>query len=136
GPLCGLYANATCRYPRVARKCFRVAVQPRSARAGSVMPKEYDAHQAADVAAASSRMSMPQPPIAPRRDHLVESPHGNRTDPYYWLRDDERSNPEVIQHLEAENAYTEALLAPGKALIDDLYREIVARLKPDESSAP
>lgn len=79
---------------------------------------------------------MPQPPIAPRRDHLVESPHGNRTDPYYWLRDDERSNPEVIQHLEAENAYTEALLAPGKALIDDLYREIVARLKPDESSAP
>ena len=39
-------------------------------------------------------------------------PRALRPDPYYWLRDDTRSQPEVLAHLAAENAYTEAMLAP------------------------
>jgi oligopeptidase B len=36
------------------------------------------------------------PPIAAVRPYTVKSPNGTRIDPYYWLRDDERSNPEVL----------------------------------------
>jgi len=76
------------------------------------------------------------PPVAASRPHSVESPNGIRTDPYYWLRDDSRSVPEVIAHLEAENAYTKRMLAPVQPLIDELFDEIVARVKPDDASVP
>ena len=49
----------------------------------------------------------PPQPIARQREHLSVW-HGEKVnDPYYWLRD--KSNPEVIKYLEAENAYTEAM---------------------------
>lgn len=44
-------------------------------------------------------------------------PPVERVDDLFWLRDDERKNPEVIEHLEAENAYTEAHLAHVKPLV-------------------
>jgi oligopeptidase B len=53
-------------------------------------------------------------PVAPRRPHEVVSPHGTRQDPYYWLRDDERKNADVMAYLDAENAYTTAVLAPAR----------------------
>jgi oligopeptidase B len=74
------------------------------------------------------------PPQADIRAHVVASPHGNRVDPYYWLRDDERRDPAVLAYLEAENAYKERHLAGP--LREVLYREIVARLKPDDASVP
>ena len=41
--------------------------------------------------------------------------HGDtRVDPYYWMND--REDPEVIQYLEEENAYTQEVLAPTKKL--------------------
>ena len=43
----------------------------------------------------------PDPPLAaPCRPHTVASPHGERTDPYYWLRDDDRRDGEVLAYLE------------------------------------
>ena len=41
------------------------------------------------------------PPVAGQRPFAIESPHGSRTDEYYWLRDDTRRNPEVLGYLEA-----------------------------------
>jgi oligopeptidase B len=76
------------------------------------------------------------PPIAAARMHRVAGPHGVREDPYYWLRDDERRDPDILAHLAAETAYAETVLAPHKALIDGLYQEIVARLKQDDSTVP
>src|ERR1700686_1853591 len=76
------------------------------------------------------------PPVAAVRAHPVASPHGVRTDPYYWLRDDERANPEVLAYLAAENAYRENSMSQAKPFEDALYREIVARLKQDDSSVP
>lgn len=76
------------------------------------------------------------PPIADRRPYTVESPQGDRIDPYYWLRDDSREDPEMLAHLEAENAYTEAKLAPYSELRETLYQEIVGRLKSDDASPP
>jgi oligopeptidase B len=76
------------------------------------------------------------PPVAAIRPHVVASPHGERIDPYYWLRDDERTNPEVLAYLAAENAYRERCSAPLKPFENALYEEIVARLKQDDSTVP
>jgi oligopeptidase B len=70
------------------------------------------------------------------RPHRVASPHGERDDHFYWLRDDTRSDPEMLGYLRAENEYTDAMLAPVKPLIDRLYEEIVARIKQDDSTVP
>ena len=77
-----------------------------------------------------------KPPVAERRPHDVGSPHGTRTDPYYWLRDDERKRADVIAYLDAENAYTEHVLAPVKGLEETLFAELRARVKEDDSSVP
>jgi oligopeptidase B len=76
------------------------------------------------------------PPVAALRPHEVTSHYGARTDPYYWLRDDERTNPEVLAYLAMENAYRERCMAAAKPLENALYEEIVARLKQDDSSVP
>ena len=77
-----------------------------------------------------------RPPIATPRPYEVASPYGVRTDPYYWLRDDDRQNPDVLAYLEAENAYRRRRVEELQPLEDSLYREIVARLKQDDSSVP
>jgi oligopeptidase B len=82
--------------------------------------------------AASSHVA----PRAVRRSHAVQSSNGVRDDPYYWLRDDSRSNAEVLAHLRAENAYADAVLAPLRSLIETLYVEMVGRLKQDDASVP
>jgi len=76
------------------------------------------------------------PPVAAVRPHTVASPHGDRVDPYYWLRDDERADPQVLAYLRAENAYTDAQMRALKPLEDTLFEEIVARLQQDDASVP
>ncbi|HEY2679143.1 MAG TPA: S9 family peptidase [Steroidobacteraceae bacterium] len=78
----------------------------------------------------------PKPPIAAVRPHAVASPYGVRLDPYYWLRDDERTDGEVLAYLKSENAYREGSMAHAKALEDALFDEIIARLKQDDSTVP
>ena len=78
----------------------------------------------------------PAPPVADRRPHAVPSPNGPRSDPFFWLRDDARANPDVLAYLHAENAYREACLADLKPLENSLYEEIIARLKQDDATVP
>lgn len=78
----------------------------------------------------------PAPPIAERRPHEVVAPAGTRVDDYYWLRDDERKDPDVLRYLERENAYTDAIVAPVKELREQIYNEIIARIKKDDASVP
>ena len=79
--------------------------------------------------------SSPTPPVAVQKPHTVKGPV-NRDDPYYWLRDDTRKNPEMLAYLNAENAYADAVLAPLKPVEAKLYSEIVGRIKQDDSSVP
>jgi oligopeptidase B len=84
--------------------------------------------------------SQPLPP-APRaepRAFEVKSRHGSRTDEYHWLRDDdaEQKRPEVLAVLEAENAYTEAVMAPLAGLREKLVAEMRGRIREDESTPP
>ncbi len=77
---------------------------------------------------------MPDPPIAKVELFELEK-HGHvRTDPYYWLK--ERENPDVVAYLEAENAYTEAVMAHTRDLQEALFEEITARIKQDDASVP
>src|SRR5690349_2337072 len=78
----------------------------------------------------------PRPPIAAVRPHPVASPNGTRNDPYYWLRDDSRKSEEVLGYLRAENAYTDAMLAPTAALQEKIYREITGRIEETDQSVP
>ena len=61
--------------------------------------------------------------------------HGDiRVDNYFWLR--ERENPDVIAYLNAENAYTEKMMAPMKGLQGILFDEMKGRIKQEDQSAP
>ncbi len=61
--------------------------------------------------------------------------HGDiRIDNYYWLND--RENPEVIDYLNAENAYYEAKTAHTKQFQEDLFEEMKSRIKEDDESVP
>ncbi|MEJ2190128.1 MAG: S9 family peptidase, partial [Acidobacteriota bacterium] len=57
-----------------------------------------------------------------------------RIDDYYWLR--ERDNPQVMDYLDAENAYTDAMMAGTQALQEELFEELKNRIQPDESTVP
>ncbi len=78
----------------------------------------------------------PTPPIAKKEPRVFELHGDQRVDEYFWLRDDKRQNPEVIAYLEAENAYTAAVMAPYKALEDKLYKEMLGRIKETDLSVP
>ena len=78
----------------------------------------------------------PAPPVAARKPYQVTSPHGTRQDDYYWLRDDTRQSPEVLDYLRQENAYRDAMMAPAQALQQRLYEELIGRLQPDDASVP
>ena len=82
----------------------------------------------------AAQVPLLQPPIARRRPKVLEAHGDRRVDPYYWLR--EKDNPEVIAYLEAENAYTDAVMAPTAPLQENLYRETVGRVQETDTSAP
>jgi oligopeptidase B len=70
-----------------------------------------------------------------RRVPRTSEIHGRRrVDDYAWLR--ERSDPEVKAYLEAENAYTAAVLEPLAPLREALYEEMLARIKETDQSVP
>ena len=78
--------------------------------------------------------SRPTPPVAARRAH-VRTHHGDRfEDPYEWLR--AKEDAEVIAHLEAENAYTDARTAHLAPLRETLFQEVKSRVLETDLSVP
>ena len=79
-------------------------------------------------------MTTPVPPAA-KKVPVERTHHGETfTDDYEWLR--EKENPEVIQHLNAENAYTEAVTADQEPLRQEIFEEIKARTVETDLSVP
>ena len=85
------------------------------------------------------------PPIAPRRPVTIEQLGRTRTDDYAWLKDPNWQavlrNPAVLrsdirEHLLAENAYTETVLADTVALQETLFDEMVGRIQADDGTVP
>ena len=84
--------------------------------------------------AASAIAQVAEPPVAKTKDHR-ETRHGSTVvDPYFWLR--EKSNPEVSEFLEAENAYTLASTKHLKPFQDELYKEMLGHMKETDLSVP
>ncbi len=75
-------------------------------------------------------------PIAAIRPRRLTSPFGDRIDSYYWLRDDDREDPQILAYLAAENAYRRATMARTADLETRVYAEIVARLPRSDASVP
>jgi oligopeptidase B len=75
-----------------------------------------------------------EPPVAKRVDHREQRHGATVIDPYHWLR--EKSNPEVIQYLEAENAYTAESTKSLKPFEDKIYKEILSRIKQTDLTVP
>jgi oligopeptidase B len=81
-----------------------------------------------------STPAVPAPPVAPKAPK-VDVLHGDRrVDDYFWLRD--KTNPAVAVYLQAENAYTDAVMKPTAALREALYKEMLARIKETDESVP
>ena len=94
------------------------------------MTSEANANTTTPVAA----QSPVTPPVA--RQHPVEHVihDDRRIDPYAWLHD--KQNPEVIAYLNAENAYTDSVLAGTEALQEKLYQEMLGRIQQTDLSVP
>lgn len=90
----------------------------------------------APTTADTAQIISDQPPRAAKRDYLVRSAHGDRNDPYYWLRDDTRKNPEMLAYLNAENAWSDRHFKRLEPLKEQLFNEMKARIKEDDASVP
>ncbi len=75
-------------------------------------------------------------PMAAKKPHEMTLHGDTRVDEYYWLRDDDREDPQVLSYLEQENAWFEQEMAHTEDLQEALYQEMTGRLDPDESSVP
>jgi len=73
----------------------------------------------------------PNAKIVPKADTLFNDV---RIDNYYWLRD--RENPDVIAYLEAENAYTDAMMKHTEKFQEKLYQEIISRIQETDVGVP
>ncbi|MBS1698885.1 MAG: S9 family peptidase [Actinobacteria bacterium] len=83
---------------------------------------------------ATPSSASPLPPRAARRSR-IRSHHGDVfDDPYDWLR--AKDDPEVVAHLEAENAYTDARVAHLEPLRETLFQEIKGRVQESDLSVP
>lgn len=85
------------------------------------------------------RRKLPEPPRAARRPHVITLHGDTRVDEFHWLRDPaypELRDPGIRAYLEAENRYAEAVLAPVQELREQLFHEIRARIKEEDSTVP
>ena len=74
------------------------------------------------------------PPTASRVPHETRIHGRTLSDDYFWLR--LKGSAEVTKYLEAENAYTEQVMAPTKGLQETLYKEMLGRIKQTDLSVP
>ena len=74
---------------------------------------------------------------SPEKIPVTFEAHGvKRVDNYYWMRDDSRKDPKVIEHLNSENDYLENWFLSGTDRRDELFEEITARIPKKEDSVP
>ncbi|MBC6609565.1 S9 family peptidase [Hymenobacter sp. BT507] len=98
------------------------------------MKKSTILFSALAMAAGAEAQQAPKPPIAAVKPKELKMGNNARTDNYYWLN--ERTNPQVISYLDAENAYFDKVMAPVKDLEEKFYQEMKGRIKEQDESVP
>jgi oligopeptidase B len=86
------------------------------------------------AAADDNSSSIPAPPVAKKVPKTTEINGRELVDNYFWLRD--KQNPEVAAYLQAENAYTDAVMKPTEGLQKKLYDEMLSRIKETDVEVP
>ena len=99
----------------------------------------------------SASAARAKPPVAAKRPHHV--PFGavegaddrgdgampyslSMVDDYFWLRDDTRKDKDILAHLDAENAYSQAQTAHLEGFRESLYEEMLSHVKEDDDTVP
>jgi oligopeptidase B len=75
-----------------------------------------------------------KPPTAKKIPQEIINHNDVRTDNYHWMRN--RDDEEVIRYLRAENEYTEAVMKSSESFREDLYNEMLGRIKETDLSVP
>lgn len=75
-------------------------------------------------------------PVAKKIPHSMSIHGDTRIDNYYWLRDDQREDSEVLDYLYAENDYGRRVMASQQALQDRVLKEMVDRIPQEDSTVP
>ncbi len=76
----------------------------------------------------------PQPPMAEKKTKTTNIHGVTLVDDYFWLR--EKSNPAVMSHLKAEDAYTDTVMKPTAPLQEKLYNEMLSHIKQTDRNVP
>ncbi|MBK6345900.1 MAG: S9 family peptidase [Bacteroidales bacterium] len=76
----------------------------------------------------------PAPPVAAVKPEMFNEFGNQRTDNYFWLK--EKTNPEVIAYLNAENAYCDTVMKSTVQLQDKLFAEMKGRIKETDETVP
>src|SRR5450756_538016 len=79
--------------------------------------------------------AMPSAAPVARQEPTTINLHGQTLqDDYAWMR--EKTSPEVIAYLEAENTHTAAAMAGTEAFQESLYKEMLSHIKETDESVP
>jgi len=82
---------------------------------------------------------MKSAPVAEQRPHSYERHGYTISDTYHWLKDQSYpkiDDEDVLDYLKEENRWFEQNMAAQKDLTDEIFEEMKARIKEDESSVP
>ena len=74
------------------------------------------------------------PPTAKKVPKLLSTHNIVRQDDYFWMN--ERDSQDVLDYLNAENAYCNEVMKPTEQLQNQLFNEIKSRIKEDDQSVP
>jgi len=78
----------------------------------------------------------PEPPYAKKVPYKTSIHDTILVDNYHWMKDKSRTDPEVIAHIEKENAYTDSVLFHTTELQEQLFQEIVGRIQKTDMTVP
>lgn len=73
-------------------------------------------------------------PVAAKKPHFSVNHGDTLRDDYFWLR--EKTSPDVIKYLEAENAFADAVMEPTRPLQETLYKEMLGRVQETDTAVP
>jgi oligopeptidase B len=89
------------------------------------------------IAGTAFSQTIMKPPVAEKIPKVLKIHGYELVDNYAWMRDrEEKKDPKIIDYLNAENAYTDHHMGKHQGFVDNLYDEMLGRIKQDDSSVP
>ena len=85
------------------------------------------------ILTACNKNNLPNPEKKP---YILENHNDKRTDSYYWLRDDSRSDEEMLSYLRSENDYADNWFESVNDYQTDLIKELISQVPENETSFP